>query len=97
MTYLLISIPFLGLAALIWARNRKLSANPVLVTLISAAVLLVLAAIFDNLMILAQLIEYGSSQNLGLKIGLVPIEDFFYPLFVVLVVSALWPHSGGRK
>ena len=34
MTYLLISIPFLGLAALIWARNRKLSGNQVLVTLI---------------------------------------------------------------
>lgn len=94
MTYLLISLPFLILAVTLWIARRHSAPHQRAVTAIVATVLLVLTAIFDNLMIWAQLMDYGDAQRLGLDIGLVPVEDFFYPLFVALIVPAFWP---GRK
>lgn len=94
MTYLLISLPFLALALVIWIARRNSAPYQLAVTGIVVAVLFGLTAIFDNLMIWAKLVGYGDAQRLGLNIGLVPIEDFFYPLFVALVVPAFWP---GRK
>jgi len=94
MTYLLISLPFPILAAVLWVIRRGSAPRQVAVTAIVAAVLLVLTAVFDNLMIWAELVGYGDAQRLGLQVGLVPVEDFFYPLFVALIVPAFWP---GRK
>lgn len=90
MTYLLISLPFMAGAAALWAwRCREW-----VVTAIVAAVLLTLTIIFDNLMVAAGLFEYHPGNNLGLYLGLIPVEDLFYPLFACLVVTAAWP---GRK
>lgn len=94
MTYLLISLPFLALAAVLWFRRRHTAPRQAQVTLLVAAVLLALTAVFDNLMIAAELVGYGEEQRLGLQIGLVPVEDFFYPIFVALLIPAYWP---GRK
>lgn len=91
MTYLLISLPFLLLAAVLWVVRRNSAPRQLAVTAVVAAVLLVLTAIFDNLMIWAELVGYGDAQRLGLQVGLVPVEDFFYPLFVALIVPAFWP------
>ena len=66
------------------------------VTGLVMAVLLVLTAIFDNMMIWAALVGYGEGQRLGLQLGLVPVEDFFYPVFAALVIPALWTGSGQR-
>ena len=90
MTYLLISVPFLILgAAVAWWRQWA-------VTGLVMAVLLVLTAIFDNVMIWAELVGYGEEQRLGLQLGLVPVEDFFYPVFAALVIPALWLGKGRR-
>ncbi|MCS5478076.1 lycopene cyclase domain-containing protein [Corynebacterium sp. YIM 101645] len=94
MTYLLISLPFLLLAVVLGVVRRNHAPRQLAVTAVVAAVLLVLTAVFDNLMIWAGLVAYGDAQRLGPQIGLVPIEDFFYPLFVALIVPAFWP---GRK
>lgn len=98
MTYLLISLPFLIIAVILWLWRRKSAPRQLAVTAIVLAVLLVLTAIFDNLMIWAELVGYGDAQRLGLQIGLVPVEDFFYPVFVALIVPAFWPRrKPGRK
>lgn len=94
MTYLLISLPFLILGVILWVLRRNSAPRQLAVTAIVAVILLVLTAIFDNLMIWGELVGYGDAQRLGLQIGFVPIEDFFYPLFVALIVPAFWP---GRK
>jgi len=47
-------------------------------------------------MIFADLFGYGTEEHLGLKVGLVPVEDFFYPIFVVLLVTSWWPHEGAK-
>ncbi|AKK04971.1 lycopene cyclase domain [Corynebacterium mustelae] len=86
-TYTLISIPFLIGAIALWLIKRP---KPVAVTGIVLVVLLTLTAIFDNLMIWAKLVGYGESQRLGINLGLVPIEDFFYPIVAVLVITAVW-------
>lgn len=95
MTYLLISLPFLVLALVLWVARRKSAPRQLAVTAIVGVVMLVLTAIFDNLMIWGELVGYGDAQRLGLQIGLVPVEDFFYPIFVALIVPAFWP--GRRK
>ena len=52
--------------------------------------MLVLTAVFDNLMIYVGLFDYGQHTLTGVRIGLAPIEDFFYPVCAVLFVSGLW-------
>ncbi|MDO5511639.1 lycopene cyclase domain-containing protein [Corynebacterium sp.] len=91
--YLLISLPFLALGlALAWWR-RDIAPRQFTVTALVMAVLLVLTAVFDNLMIWADLVGYGEQQRLGLHLGLVPVEDFFYPIFAALLIPALWPRK----
>lgn len=90
MTYVYFSLPFLILALVLWIVRRNAYKAQVATTLAVGAVVLVLTAIFDNLMIWAGLVGYGDAQRLGLQLGLVPVEDFFYSIFVVLVVPAVW-------
>ena len=53
-------------------------------------VLMVLTAVFDNLMIAAGLMEYDLTGASGLVIGDAPLEDFSYPLACALAVPGLW-------
>lgn len=59
-------------------------------------IMLVLTAIFDNLMIAVGLFDYGQQTLLGLYVGRAPIEDFLYPLAAVLLMPALWWLFGGK-
>lgn len=90
MTYVYISLPFLLVAIIVWVARRGAYRAQVKTTLAVGAVVLILTAIFDNLMIWAGLVGYGEAQRLGLQLGLVPVEDFFYAVFVVLIVPAVW-------
>ena len=62
---------------------------------LTLAVLLVLTAVFDNLMIGSCLFDYNSDALLGIRVGLAPLEDFSYPFCAVLLVPALWWLAGG--
>lgn len=76
---------------------RKIRLRSVLPALgVAAAILFVLTAVFDNLMIYSGLFDYESETLLGPHVGLAPIEDFTYPLAAVLFVPALWWLAGGR-
>lgn len=50
----------------------------------------VLTAVFDSVLIGADIIRYNSTLITGLRIGLAPIEDFAYPAAATLLVPALW-------
>lgn len=52
--------------------------------------MLILTAIFDNLIVLSGIVAYDETKLLGLKIGVVPVEDFAYTLVAVLLVPAIW-------
>ncbi len=103
MTYPLIVVPFLLLAALVTALTvrrggfgRRMAASG-----LAAIVLLTLTAIFDNIMIAAALFTYPREHLSGLHIGLAPIEDFSYPLAAAFLIPAVWtllsPHSPTRS
>ena len=87
-TYLILNMLFL-IAALIvlrflmplkWSREVK-------VTLL---ILVILTAVFDSLIIAADIVAYDTTKILPIRIGFAPIEDFFYTLAVALVVPTLW-------
>ncbi|MET1043071.1 MAG: lycopene cyclase domain-containing protein [Microbacteriaceae bacterium] len=104
MTYLLLCAGFLAAAAAILViaitltkdRGAFISRWAGAVAL-AAVVLLVLTAVFDNLMIAAGLFAYEPEHISGILIGRAPIEDFAYPLAAVLLLPALWMLIGTRE
>ncbi|MCS4490567.1 lycopene cyclase domain-containing protein [Corynebacterium sp. ES2794-CONJ1] len=87
MIYTLISVPFVLGAGVMWWRSEHRNIKELGIV---TALLLILTAIFDNLMIWAKLVAYGQDQRLGLHLGLVPVEDFFYPIVAALFIAAWW-------
>ena len=68
------------------------------VTAGTIVVLWVMTAVFDSLMIAADLFRFEESELLGVRIGLAPIEDLAWPLAAGLLLPSLWllltPESG---
>ena len=54
------------------------------------AVLFVLTAVFDSLIIHFGIVAYDTSKILGIYIGKAPIEDFAYPLSGVILIPYIW-------
>lgn len=103
MTYVVLALGFLAAAALVAVvaavRARRTGAvgvgwRPVV---LAAVALLVLTAVFDNLMIASGLFEYAGAHVSGVRLGLAPVEDFSYPLAGVLLLPALWSLLGGDR
>jgi lycopene cyclase domain-containing protein len=96
-TYLWLSIAFVAVAAAVLAvalaraADRRALLRRWWVPAVAAGVLLlVLTAVFDNLMIGIGLMTYGGAHLTGAHIGLVPVEDFAYPVAGLLLLPALW-------
>ena len=109
MTYWLLNLCFLVPAALVLAAalirrrsraraNGSNHANGAFLAALSgtAAILLLLTAVFDNLMISAGLFGYNPERISGAFLGAAPLEDFAYPLAAVLLLPALWELLGPR-
>lgn len=99
MTYLILNAVFLAAAFVVLvvalrSRAPRLHRGALVVT---AAVLLTLTAVFDNIMIGVGLVAYGDAQISGLRLGIMPVEDFAYTVFAVLVLPALWTLLGRRS
>ncbi|SDQ14681.1 lycopene cyclase domain-containing protein [Microbacterium sp. cf332] len=91
MTYALIVVPFIVVTAvvtLISARRPRFGARMVWSTA-AAVALIVLTAVFDNVMIAVGLFTYPEEHLSGVRIGLAPIEDFAYPLCAAFLVPAI--------
>jgi lycopene cyclase domain-containing protein len=98
-TYLAVNAVFLGLAVLtagvtLWRRpaSRRLIAPAALALL----AVLVLTAVFDNIMIGIGLVAYDSALISGLFVGIAPVEDFAYPVAAALLLPAVWSLLGGH-
>lgn len=107
-TYLIMSLPFLSLATLVWffALGRLAARHPaptmsrvtfVRATAVSVIVLGALTAVFDNVIIASGLVGYHASTRLGLAIGLAPVEDFGYTIAAALALPALTVLFGDGK
>ena len=57
---------------------------------IALAVVLVLTAIFDNVLVGLGIVGYDDARTLGLRIGVAPIEDFAYAVAAAIGLPSLW-------
>ncbi|WP_322411937.1 lycopene cyclase domain-containing protein [Microbacterium invictum] len=99
MTYTLISIPFVLLAAgvtLATARRPRFRERMV-ASLAGAVVLVILTAIFDNVIIGTGLVAYDEEHRSGILIGLAPIEDFLYAIAAAFLVPAVHTLMTARR
>ena len=104
MTYALLSLAFLAVAVIVLGvalalapdRRRLIRrwSGPVA---IAAVVVLILTAVFDNLMIAVGVMTYSDAHISGARLGLVPLEDFSYPLAALILLPALWLLTRRRR
>lgn len=86
--YLLLNLVFLSvLAAVLYALRQYIHWRTDLTVL---AALLLLTAIFDNLIIMAGIVAYDPQYLSGIYIGKAPIEDFAYAVAAALGLPPLW-------
>lgn len=57
---------------------------------LAAGVVLVMTAVFDNLMIGVGLFGYNEHRISGAFLGLAPLEDFAYAIAAVVLLPSLW-------
>lgn len=98
MTYALLVLPFAAAAAVVALatfRRPRFGAR-MAASGIAAGVLVILTAVFDNLMIAAGLFTYPAEHLSGVRIGLAPIEDFSYAVCAAFLVPAVLTLLPGR-
>lgn len=95
--YPVLSAAFLALAAavlvagLVRAPDRgSLVARWTVPAVVTGVLLVVLTAVFDNLMIAAGLMTYAAAAISGAHLGLVPVEDLAYPIAGLMLLPGLW-------
>lgn len=97
-TYPVMAITFLAIALAVAAialasaglRRSALARRWWLPATIAFVVVAVLTAVFDSTLIAVDVMRYDESLLSGIHLGLAPIEDFAYPLAVVLLVPSVW-------
>lgn len=97
MTYLLLNAVFLAIAGVVAAvafRRRAGFRRALPAIGLALAAVLVLTAVFDNIMIGIGLVDYDPARINGLRLGVAPIEDFAYPVAAALLLPALWALLG---
>ena len=62
-----------------------------------ALTLAVLTAVFDSVMIAADLFRYDESSLSGVRLLLAPVEDFAWPLAAAVLLPSLWVGLGRRR
>ena len=90
-TYLILNTIFLAAAGLAaWCFRSGLRNIQLWPLLIAAGVLLLMTLVFDNLIILADIVAYDPARISGWYLGRAPIEDFAYTLVAVLLIPVIW-------
>ncbi len=98
MTYWALNAIFLGvvmvvaLAAVLARRTPRWT-----VIAVTAVVLLVMTAAFDNVMIAVRLVGYNHALISGVFVGVAPLEDFAYAIAAVVLLPSLWALLARRR
>ena len=97
MTYWLLNAVFLALVAVlaivVVVRRRSPQWRAIAITM---GILLVMTAVFDNVMISVGLVGYSADAISGAFIGVAPLEDFAYAVAAVVALPCLWALLGPR-
>ncbi len=95
MTYWTLNAIFLAVVAVVaLVALRRVRWAAVGITL---AILLVMTAVFDNIMISVGLVAYNESLISGAFIGVAPLEDFAYTIAAVVGLPSLWVLLGPSR
>jgi lycopene cyclase domain-containing protein len=98
MTYWALNAVFLAVVAVVAILSIVLRRPPRWISVaITAGVVLVATAIFDNVMIGIGLVGYNHADISGVFIGIAPIEDFAYAVAAVVLLPSLWSLLGRRS
>jgi lycopene cyclase domain-containing protein len=90
-TYWALNAIFLALVAVVAAVAILLRRPPGwLAVLAGLGVLLVMTAVFDNVMIGIGLVGYDRGLISGAFIGIAPLEDFAYAIAAAILLPSLW-------
>lgn len=95
MTYWLLNAIFLAPVLIIGILAARRLRWPALG--ITAAILLVMTAVFDNIMISVGLVDYAPDLISGAFIGVAPLEDFAYAVAAIVGLPSLWVLLGRRE
>ncbi|GIG54121.1 lycopene cyclase domain-containing protein [Demequina activiva] len=95
MTYVVLSVAVLAL--LVLATAPVLKALPSRPLLLTAAVLLTLTVVFDNVIVGTGIVDYDEALISGVRMPIAPIEDLAYAIGAVLLVPTVWELLGGRR
>jgi lycopene cyclase domain-containing protein len=98
MTYWSLNAIFLSVVVLVVLLAIATRRTPRwLAILLAAGILIILTAVFDNVMIAIGLVGYDRARISGVFIGRAPIEDFAYTIAAVVLLPSVWTLIGGRR
>jgi lycopene cyclase domain-containing protein len=88
-----------GIAALFVRRRRSGARNRLAAgsCIVAVAVLLVMTAVFDNVMIGIGLVGYDPAKISHVFVGIAPLEDFSYSVAALVLLPSLWVLLGARS
>lgn len=86
-TYIMLNIIFIAIVVVSLNIRPLRPSKPWLIMFVS---LIILTLVFDSLMIALGFFYYSPDKILGVMIGSVPIEDFFYAILAALIIPAVW-------
>ena len=98
MTYWLLNLPFLAavalvaLAAVLARRTPRWRAVG-----LAAIALLLLTAVFDNVLVATGIVGYDARRISGALVGVAPLEDFAYAGAAVVLLPSLWTFLTPRE
>jgi lycopene cyclase domain-containing protein len=91
MTYWLLNAIFLAIVVLVAFATILTGRSPRWRIIgLSAIPLVVLTAVFDNILVGTRIVAYDRSRISGAFIGVAPLEDFTYVIAAVVLLPCLW-------
>jgi len=91
MTYWLLNLAFLAVVAVVAVAALLARRAPRWRLIgLTAIVLVVMTAVFDNVLVGVGIVAYDPQRISGIRIGVAPIEDFAYAIAAVVLLPSLW-------
>jgi lycopene cyclase domain-containing protein len=91
LTYWALNAPFLAAALLVALAALLARRAPLWRVLgLTAMGVLLLTAVFDNVLVGTGIVGYDAARISGAYVGVAPIEDFSYAIAAVLLLPSLW-------
>jgi lycopene cyclase domain-containing protein len=97
-TYWLLNLPFLGVVAVIALAAVLARRAPGWRAVgLTALVVFVLTAVFDNVLVGVGIVGYDPDLISGMLVGVAPIEDFAYAVAAIVLLPSLWSLLSGSR